>query len=161
MEQVDHLVEVFEELIEGGVGQFFDPGIQDRQKHLGDLFFVDRQRWAGREVAGVFSFDQPSGGPPVAAFGGGSSDIAERLDLDAMFGGVELRGELGIALGSAGDRAMGAPDDASGDAPAAAVGQQGDDLPSFGVVERFGPPAAVWPFGMVGHDDSLVDDLRS
>ncbi|HLA83222.1 MAG TPA: hypothetical protein VJL29_00385 [Thermoguttaceae bacterium] len=144
MEEVEHFVEVAEESVEGAVGEFLDPGVEDGEEGLCDLLVVHDGGAAGGEVAGIFSFGEPCGGSPIAGFVGGFSDAVEGFDFDGVFGGGEIGGELGIAQGGAGDGAVGATDNTRGDATAAAVGHEGDDFLTFERVERFGASAAVF-----------------
>jgi len=69
--------------------------------------------------------------------------LPEGLDFGVMFGGVEFGGELGIALCGSSDGGVRAAGDARGDAATAAIGQQGEDFPPLGFVERRRSSAAV------------------
>ena len=75
--------------------------------------------------------------------------MLEGVEFGGEFGGIEPGGEVGIALGGSGNGAMGAADDVRGHAAAAAVGEDSDDLPSFGVVERGRATATLLVMGLV------------
>jgi hypothetical protein len=76
----------------------------------------------------------------------GRAISSSRRSLGVAFGAGELGGELGIA----GDGAGRAAQIAGGHATTAAVHQQGDDRPAFGLIED-GRSAAIGFGGLVGH----------
>jgi hypothetical protein len=109
-------------------------GVVDASDEFDDFGLSEGFGGAFGEAAGVSAFEQPGGGPPVAA--GVVVEHIHRRDLGPDERLPQLFVKLGIAAGLAADGQDAAAGIASGRLEGAAAGEHGDDFVLFGVGEE-------------------------
>lgn len=130
-EVVHEIIEFSFDALDIDLGEIYKQVFDDEIENIADLFEGEEFGVGEEEVLGISAFQQPGGGAPVAILSGSDAECAEQVDFGGLLGGGQLGGELGIAVGGAGDRAGRTADEAGRDPPAAAVGDHRDDLPAF------------------------------
>jgi len=103
---------------------------------LRQLLAGKKGRWSGGEIVRVGALQEPCGGAPIAFLFGGGADGTQGFDFEGFFRHGKLTCKLLIPRCESSDGAGRAAHIISRNAPAAAIGDDGENGSSLGVGEH-------------------------